>query len=332
MKLYAFVSILSVTGIMFWNLENYFDYFAGHPGDTPGTAATNPSDADFSPAGTKHWTKARFTRKTEQIAKTILWAGSPDIIGVCEVENAFVLSRLCRCEILYKKNYGYVHHDSRDHRGIDVGLLYNKDNFTLLRHRAIPIVRTSEKGGRMRCDTLATRDILYVCLENRQGSAEQWHILVNHHPSKVGGGDKSDSRALAMATLAGAVDSLHHSGVTINIVAMGDFNDTPDAEAFSLVEGLLVNLGKELCGGQDSGFKSHGTSAEGTIRYNGRWELIDNFLVSPDVAAKKKMTVIRPPFLLERDRKHPGEKPFRTYSGPRYLGGVSDHLPVILLD
>lgn len=302
MKLSLLATLLSTVTIMFWNLENYFDYFDG---------GYSASDSEFTSRGAKHWTKARFNAKTGMIAKTILYAGAPEIIGVGEVENSLVLRRLCGCETLYKCDYRYVHYDSRDHRGIDTGLLYNSARLKVTGARRIPIVST-------RGDTLATRDILYVCLEEIQDDSRQWHILVNHHPSKVGSSAKSASRTFAMQTLAGIVDSLHRAGVTDHIVAMGDFNDSPDAEAFSLVEGSLVNLGRGLCDGQ------------GTIRYNGRWELIDNFLVSPDVAAKKKMTVIRPPFLLERDRKHPGEKPFRTYSGPRYLGGVSDHLPVIL--
>lgn len=304
--------MLSSLGIMFWNLENYFDYFDN---------GYSASDREFSSMGAKHWTKARFNAKTGMIAKTILYAGAPQIIGVCEVENSLVLRRLCSCETLYKTDYRFVHHDSRDHRGIDVALLYNSSCLKVIRQRRIPIV--TPMG-----DTLATRDILYVCLEESEDL--HWHILVNHHPSKVGSGAKSVTRSIAMQTLAGVVDSLHQAGITCNIVAMGDFNDTPDADAFSLVEDALVNLGRRLSGGQDDKFKSNAANSAGSIRYNGRWELIDNFLVSPDVAAKKKMTVIRPPFLLERDRKHPGEKPFRTYSGPRYLGGVSDHLPVIL--
>ena len=35
-------------------------------------------------------------------------------------------------------------------------------------------------------------------------------------------------------------------------------------------------------------------------------------------------------FLLEEDEKYYGKKPFRTYLGPRYHGGFSDHLPVYL--
>ena len=35
-------------------------------------------------------------------------------------------------------------------------------------------------------------------------------------------------------------------------------------------------------------------------------------------------------FLLETDATHMGYKPYRTYLGPRYIGGYSDHLPIFL--
>ena len=34
---------------------------------------------------------------------------------------------------------------------------------------------------------------------------------------------------------------------------------------------------------------------------------------------------------LTEDRTHGGLKPLRTYSGPRYTAGVSDHLPIVLM-
>jgi len=84
------VSVLHAQDIdvMFWNLENFFDYVDESRGE---------SDTEFSPGGAKHWTKTRFLRKCDAISKTILWLGDqnkklPDIIGFCEVENAFVLS------------------------------------------------------------------------------------------------------------------------------------------------------------------------------------------------------------------------------------------------
>ena len=69
---------------------------------------------------------------------------------------------------------------------------------------------------------------------------------------------------------------------------------------------------------------------EGSIRFEGKWDLIDNYLVSPEIDAMTRMEVCRVPFLMTWEKKHPGEKPLRTYSGPRYIGGVSDHCPVIL--
>ena len=66
------------------------------------------------------------------------------------------------------------------------------------------------------------------------------------------------------------------------------------------------------------------------IKYDGKWDLIDHFYVSPGLAAHARMRILRIPFLLARDTAHSGEKPLRTYSGPRHIGGVSDHLPVLL--
>ena len=43
------------------------------------------------------------------------------------------------------------------------------------------------------------------------------------------------------------------------------------------------------------------------------------------------MKVERVPFLTVRDNTHSGEKLLRTYTGPRYTGGVSDHCPITLV-
>ena len=102
----------------------------------------------------------------------------------------------------------------------------------------------------------------------------------------------------------------------------GDFNDTPDSPAFSVLSPSFRLLSEDLYNGR-----------EGTIRFNGSWELIDLFYGAPASAfpdSSFRVFAVRIPFLMVRDRTHPGEKPLRTYSGPRYLGGVSDHLPVYL--
>ena len=127
-----------------------------------------------------------------------------------------------------------------------------------------------------------------------------------------------------MKSLAFMCDSLAEvsSGVETyeGIIAMGDFNDTPDGSQFSLLEGSLQNTCSQLF-----------EAGEGTIRYEGKWDLIDMFWVSPAIFQQARSEILRIPFLMIRDRKHPGEKPLRTYSGPRYIGGVSDHCPIVLL-
>ena len=119
-----------------------------------------------------------------------------------------------------------------------------------------------------------------------------------------------------MNSLKSLCDSLVARGGN-TIISMGDFNDTPDTEQFSVLEGMLDNKGLPL----------H-QKGRGSIRYKGRWELIDFFLTRG--VEDSRMEVLEIPFLMTYDRSYPGYKPRRTYSGPRYLGGVSDHCPILL--
>ena len=165
---------------------------------------------------------------------------------------------------------------------------------------------------------MSTRDILQLCLEDEMG--QKINLIVNHHPSKFGGADASEGRRYAaMKTLRRVCDSLAVADAGVPIVAMGDFNDTPDGPQFRCVDGMLVNKA-------DSLFKA----GRGTIRYQGRWDLIDMFLVSEDIASNSTMEILEIPFLMTYEKKYPGMKPLRTYSGPRYIGGVSDHCPIVL--
>lgn len=292
-------SVLTV----FWNVENFFDYR---------DQGTGESDAEFSSMGSRHWTRKKFQAKCDNIAKSILWLGEkcgrmPDVIGFAEVENRGVLVHLLTSTLLRKYDYEIVHHDSGDRRGIDVALIYRRSSFRLVSQSVIVPEYEGEK--------LSTRDILCVSLADADGVCTRF--IVNHHPSKYGGAKESEGRRNAvMMELKQMCDSLSEVS-DYPIIAMGDFNDTPDGPAFSLVDGTLENKGMKL---HEAGY--------GTIRYEGRWELIDNFLVSPGLASE--MEIHRIPFLMTWEKKHPGEKPLRTYSGPRYIGGVSDHCPITL--
>lgn len=308
-------------GVLFWNLENFFDYR---------NDSTSVSDAEFSSRGERRWTKKRFQAKCNAIAKGVLWVAGqkgmlPDVIGVAEVENAYVLKCLIHHTIFSKLDYTIVHFESPDPRGIDVALLYRSRRLTLT--RAGPCHLYDTTGATMR-----TRDILLAQFAAPGGDTIAF--LVNHHPSKYGGKAASEARRrVAVERLRFLADSLQRAGMG-RVVAMGDFNDTPANPVYRTLEPVLVNLGWSL----------HKAGA-GTIKYQGSWELIDMFFVSPALlrpesslpaAAGKRtppapmMEIMYIPFLQVRDKTFAGTKPLRTYSGPRYLGGVSDHCPIWL--
>lgn len=297
--------------VMFWNMENFYDYKDGGGGE---------SDAEFSSFGSRHWSRKRFHAKCHAVAKTIYWMQDhygrlPDVIGVAEIENSNVLFRLLSDTALKKAGYAFIHYDGQDHRGIDVALIYRK---SVLKPESVTRKQIVMPDG----DTLRSRDILHVQVRRRNApdDAPTLDFIVNHHPSKYGGARQSQSRReAAMTTLKNLSDSISSVRKEPHVIAMGDFNDTPDAPPFSIIEESLVN----------KGLKTRGMDC-GTIRYEGKWDLIDMFLVSPEIDEKTAMEIVRVPFLMVRDTRHPGVKPFRTYSGPKYIGGVSDHCPVIL--
>lgn len=313
--------------VLCWNLENFFDWKDGGTGE---------SDTEFSARGARHWTRRKFEVKVRAIGKTVAWAAGkggrvPDVIAVQEVENAFVLRRLIDNSLLRKLGYEYVHYDSPDRRGIDVGLLYRPSVLRLVGAWPIPVEAV------LGADSLRTRDILLAQLEDRKGRC--WSFLVCHFPSKYGGGDSDWRREEAARRLRTVVDSLiaAPSGSSVvasdeasfvgeapvgsdRIIALGDFNDTPDSPVFRILAGPLVNLAEPLS-----------RRGSGSIRFEGRWQQIDMAFVPPALAPYCTLSVLHPPFLTRHDNVHSGDRPLRTFLGPRYEGGVSDHRPLLLI-
>lgn len=289
--------------IMFWNLENFFDWK---------NQGTGESDSEFSSCGSRSWTKSRFYSKCNTVSKSVFWVSDkygrmPDMFGVCEIENKGVLKRLLSSTILRKYDYDIIHFDSKDRRGIDVAILYRKSTFQLL--------STSLKTPVYNGVEISTRDMLHAqmrCIS----SGDTLDFIVCHHPSKYGGSKLSQGRRYsAMESLAELCDSIRYD----KQIVMGDFNDIPSAEQFDKLTGKLINKAENFS-----------IKGEGTIRYKGKWDMIDMFMVSPSLDACTTMDISYIPFLMVYDKSYPGEKPLRTYSGPKYLGGVSDHCPIIL--
>jgi endonuclease/exonuclease/phosphatase family metal-dependent hydrolase len=309
--------------IMFYNVENYFWPIVDSLDKGP--------PKDFSTYGSHRWTWGRFEKKTGDLYKVIAAIGEhtpPTLIGLCEVENWLVLHRLINETPLAKYPYGIVHQDSPDTRGIDVALLYQKATFNLLGKKIFPVTLSS---GRK------TRDILYA--KGVVNELDTLHILVCHMPSKYGGAAFSEgSRADATRTLRKITDSLLHSSIRANIVVMGDFNDTPDSQSIQETLGASNNLGGSST---DSLYNLAITAhrlGNGSIKFQGKWELIDLIFVSgnllnanePIYCTPNDYRIFSAPYLLEPDNDYTGYKPRRTYNGFRYNGGISDHLPVVL--
>ncbi|MDD3033618.1 MAG: endonuclease [Bacteroidales bacterium] len=311
------ISGREVYKVVFWNLENYFDPF-----DDPAT-----SDDEFTPTGEKRWSWKKFVKKRNDIAKVIIsLAGEnyPALIGFAEVENRFVIEQLVRSSPLAMLDYSVIHRDSPDERGIDVALLYKQSLFRPLKSAFYCVSN--------RDSSLKTRLILYAkgVLED----LDTIHVFVNHWPSKLGGESVSGpKRESAARTLRRVCDSILAVNSRANIIIMGDFNDTPESQLFrstvinSPGNRPLVNLAALL-----------DRKGVGTIKYKSEWELIDMFIISLNLLDEKEplfcpdgaMRIYKPQFLLEEDRIYLGKKPFRCLTGPRYNGGISDHLPIVL--
>ena len=296
----------SLLTFMELNCENLFD--------TRHDSLKN--DLEFLPDGSYKWTPYRYWAKLNHLGQEIVAQSDPvpDFVAMCEVENDSVMFDLTKRSLLRNAGYEYVMTSSPDERGIDVALLYQPASFALLHSHSIRIKPLP--------DTRPTRDILYA--SGLLITGDTLHVFVVHAPSRRGGEQVSRPyRLLVASQLAEAVDSVYAISRDAKIIIAGDFNDYADSPALQyLYEHHLINMSADAQG-------SHGAKA--TYRWHGEWRSLDQILCSPSLAARKQSCVIGDlPFLLEDDEKYGGKTPYRTYLGPRYLGGYSDHLPLVV--
>ena len=274
------------------------------------------NDLEFLPDGSYRWTPYRYWAKLNHLGQEIVALSNPipDFVAMCEVENDSVMFDLTRRSLLRNAGYEYVMTSSPDERGIDVALLYQPASFALLHSHSIRIKPLP--------DTRPTRDILYA--SGLIITGDTLHVFVVHAPSRRGGELASRPYRLHVADrLAAAVDSIYAESRDAKIIVAGDFNDYADSPALKrLYQHHLINISHDARG-------THGAKA--TYRWHGEWRSLDQIMCSPSMAAaKQKCQIGDLPFLLEDDEKYGGKKPYRTYLGPRYLGGYSDHLPLLV--
>jgi Endonuclease/Exonuclease/phosphatase family len=303
--------------VMFYNVENLFDIIDDSLTD----------DREFLPGTTKNWNRHKYIAKLRSIYKVLIAAGKwnpPALIGFAEIENRQVLLDLIKFTPLKELGYQIVHFDSPDERGIDCAIMYRSDQIEVSSSQALGIVFPFDTANK-------TRDVLYAKLLFMDDTL---HFFVNHWPSRYGGAGASEIYRLHVATVLNAcLDSLLNVQANANIVLCGDFNDEAQDNSIQWLlnhqnhPNYLVQLEPKLS-----------KRVQGTLKYKGRWYVFDQFIVSssllesenPIRISNPEVEIPAPGFLLIDDKNGLGQKPFRTYNGPNYIGGYSDHLPILI--
>ncbi len=308
--------------VMSYNVENLFD------------TINNPSKADdeFTPGSEKHWNTERYNKKIKDLSKVIRAIDKvnlPDIIALIEVENRNVIQDLADDKYLKKADYGIVHEESPDARGIDLALMYKKARFKYLDHKKIAVNFDFEPETK-------TRDILYV--KGKMSNNEILHIFVNHWSSRREGMEKTEPKRLhAAKLLKNEVDNILAKDKNAKIIIVGDFNDEPQNKSLKTVldaGNSKINNDKRLY----NLLYSRYLSGEGTYNYRGNWNMLDNIIVSSAllngnkgyVVESDSANILSEKWMLYYNKKYDYSTPSRTYGGPNYYGGISDHLPVYI--
>lgn len=311
--------------VMFYNLENLYD--------TVNDPKVN--DDEFTPMGDKRWTLERYYSKLDNLSEVFSSVASsygsfPVVAGVSEVENLKVMQDLVARRRMQGAHYKVLHFESNDSRGVDVGLLYRPDKFTLIGAEPVKLVLRSgrEYIGR---DILAAWGSL---------DGEMFAFYVCHFLSRRAGVNASQGfRRAGAETVRDHAEALRIKFPDLKVVIMGDMNDTPADESLSVLLAAKRNIFHIEQGQYFNPFWTLMDEGKGTSLHNHRWVLYDNIIVSrnllPTVEGIKGLRIAK------TDKFHYGEifkknfmmqkgAPKRSYYGNSWCNGYSDHLPVII--
>lgn len=311
--------------VAFYNVENLF-----HPSDD-----TITRDDDFTPEGLYHWSYKKYYKKIANVAKVLVAMGEgspPALVGLAEIENEQVLKNLCYRSPLHAYGYRYVHHDSPDRRGVDVALLYRDSLVTVLREHKVPVVFPFEPKTR-------NRDLLYALV--RLPCGDSLHLVVNHWTSRFGGYAATIPKRNHYADVARQlVDSVMRLNTFANVLLLGDFND------YATDESMVAHLRARAFAPENTEdtlfnlmYYFENQNNVGSHKHEDFWRCLDQIIVSRALLlghsrlriAHQRPYIFQAPFLFVPDEKYGGVKTYRTFLGPRYIGGYADHLPVYVV-
>ncbi len=333
--------------VAFYNLENLFDTIKG------------PNyDEEWLPNGKQGWNSAKYKKKLQNLSEVIPQIGvnknqpnSPVVVGVSEVENRGVLEDLVKTPLMLPHNYGVIHFDSPDKRGIDVGLLYKKNHFvpTSYSKHTLYIYDGNEKKDvtvkvgddaeaaesnvniDVKTKRIYTRDQLLV---TGLLDGEEVHFIVNHWPSRSGGEKKSSPNREKAADLnKKIIDSLYKINPEAKILTMGDLNDGPYNKSVTKNLGAVGKREDLSKFGVFNPMYQMYKDGLGTIPYRDAWDIFDQIILSEPLARKTddysslrywKAGIYNPTFLQQKTGQWKGY-PLRNSNG---VPGYSDHFAV----
>ena len=332
--------------VAFYNLENLFDTING----------TN-NDEEWLPNGAQNWTGKKYKKKLQNLSRVITEIGttenpgnSPTLIGVCEIENRRVLEDLVKEPKMIDKEYGIVHFDSPDKRGIDVAFLYQKKHFKPTSFKNVPLLiyrkqlNTDAKRKNatddasddksevdMSSERVYTRDQLLV---TGFLDGEEVNIIVNHWPSRSGGEKKSSPfREEAGRLNRKIMDSIFKINPNAKIITMGDLNDGSYNK--SVKEGIGAKLKKAEVKefGIYNPFEQMAKDGHASLFYRDSGDIFDQIMVSealikPDYSSFKywKAGIYNKPYMITTIGQYKGYPLRHTMTEI----GYSDHFPVFV--
>ncbi len=291
---------------------------------------------EFLPKGKKYWNTTRYFQKINNVSKVIADLGrdvtgnAPVIVGLSEIETKGVVEDIVNSAALKKYNYGIVHYNSFDARGVDVALIYQKSRFIVTKSAAHPVFLFDADGKRR-----YTRDVMQV---TGLLDGEEITFLVNHWPSRSGGEKVSmPSRMEAAKVAKGVIDDLRAKNPDAKVILMGDLNDDPTDASVKVTFNPAEDMNKVKDGGFYNPMMAMFKKGIGTLAYRDSWNLFDQIISTSSLVTKDKdystykifkTEIYNKEYLKSKEGQYKGY-PHRMWSGDTYRAdGYSDHFPV----
>lgn len=209
-----------------WNLQNFFD------------TDDDPISLDFEYTPAQGWTEERFRQKRDNLARALAATHNgegPHLLAVAEIEKDGLLEQVIAAMGNTRLKVAVDRTGTRDLRGIDVAVAYDRDLFELMEQRS-HVVHLRYR----------TRDIFELVLRLK-ATGEELVLIACHWPSRKRGQYETEPLRCAVAEnvaylvesrvkvgaedyeLLRAQDNLHavQKKWRAKLLVVGDFNDQP---------------------------------------------------------------------------------------------------------